>query len=785
MDSAAASKAAQALIAPDAAKRRARIALAVEPLVAQLKAEPELGGAATEDWAATRTRLEASERGAALVQQLLTAWRRAGSTGVFAGPTWEEVPQLAWMAVYQELVRPSAPVSPTRRKDRRAELERRLTRSGTWRATRWVTMQVLDVRRRFLRRQASEAAELLDRRELTKAACLHLGGVLRRCHIEFGRRLVTRGRLETAEDVELIGIQEMAWLWEGGCPTLETIARRRRYNIEQTQAPPLPLVWTGLPPAASDDVVGERFEGWSASPGRYEGVARVVRSPDSTEFRRGEVLVATTTDASWAPLFMAAGAVVVEQGGPLSHAAIVARELGLPTVVNVPGFVARLQREGGSAPVVVDGTAGVVTLQTDAPNHDSEEPPVILAASRDDGVDPPRCGRERSATGPVHAASYAPARVPDRRWDDTNLPTNVFVAGLIGAGALMSAIVGLTESLSSTQSRARLRRHAQPVALAMADGAIGGFDPVASSATGLRPRRDYSIAAALLIVIGAAITARSSELYFGDHQGVLGMVLTITGGITLLAAGLIAGTAALRWPHVPTSVRRVAPGYPPNPRAIWNSVPRRGRVAIAIMAGVVAIGGFFVTFALSWVLKIDHPIYFDWLHAGRNQDRWGPDWLNEFGRISFVTGIPVIIFLITFLRCRVVALAYALMIAVGGVLYFTITWTVHRLRPPLSAHAGEHTSYPGGHSIQVALILLALPLVVRVLTRNPFLRAIGTIIPVGLWAMTEIDVIRTGGHWPIDQTAGLLIAACLLTVLYSVVLDVTRHESCHGAPIER
>jgi phosphohistidine swiveling domain-containing protein len=369
-------------------------------------------------------------------------------------------------------------------------------------------MQVLDVRRRFLRRQASEAAELLDRRELTKAACLHLGGILRRCHIEFGRRLVTRGQLETDADIELIGVHEMTLLWEGRCPTLETIARRRRYNIEQTQAPPLPLVWTGLPPAVSaDDVVGERFEGWSASPGRYEGAARVVTSPDSTDFRRGEVLVATTTDASWAPLFMAAGAIVVEQGGPLSHAAIVARELGLPTVVNVPGFIARLQREGGSAPVVFDGTAGVVTLQTDAPNCQSEDPPVTLAASPDGGVDSPPAVRERSTAGSVHAASYAPARVPDPRWDDTSLPTNVFVAGLIGAGALMSAIVGLTESLSSTQSRARLRRHAQPVALTLADGAVSGFDTVASSAMGLRPRRDYSIAAILLIVIGAAITA--------------------------------------------------------------------------------------------------------------------------------------------------------------------------------------------------------------------------------------------------------------------------------------
>ena len=63
-------------------------------------------------------------------------------------------------------------------------------------------------------------------------------------------------------------------------PTLEVVARRRRLNQDAIQAPALPQVWTGTPPAVSvDAAIGERFEGWSASPGRYEGLARVVRSP--------------------------------------------------------------------------------------------------------------------------------------------------------------------------------------------------------------------------------------------------------------------------------------------------------------------------------------------------------------------------------------------------------------------------------------------------------------------------------------------------------------------------
>ena len=107
MDAAQASEAARELTATDAAQRRARVALAVEPVVARLTQDAELRAAAVEDWDETRVRLERTEGGAQLVDTMLSAWRRAGSTGVFAGPTWDEVPQLAWIVVYQQLTQPS------------------------------------------------------------------------------------------------------------------------------------------------------------------------------------------------------------------------------------------------------------------------------------------------------------------------------------------------------------------------------------------------------------------------------------------------------------------------------------------------------------------------------------------------------------------------------------------------------------------------------------------------------------------------------------------------------
>jgi pyruvate,water dikinase len=71
------------------------------------------------------------------------------------------------------------------------------------------------------------------------------------------------------------------------------------------------------------------------------------------------VIVAITTDASWGPLFLAAGAVVVETGATISHAAIVSRELGIPAAVSVTDATRRI-RDGTT--ITVDGNAGTVLV---------------------------------------------------------------------------------------------------------------------------------------------------------------------------------------------------------------------------------------------------------------------------------------------------------------------------------------------------------------------------------------------------------------------------------------
>jgi pyruvate,water dikinase len=125
--------------------------------------------------------------------------------------------------------------------------------------------------------------------------------------------------------------------------------------------PDPPPVFIGRPPPiVLPPVAGERLAGLPASGGVVEGLVRVLDAGVGgalDELRPGEVLVTRTTDVGLSPLFLVAAAVVTELGGPLSHAAIVAREYGLPAVVNVPGATVAL-RTGDR--VRVDGDRGLV-----------------------------------------------------------------------------------------------------------------------------------------------------------------------------------------------------------------------------------------------------------------------------------------------------------------------------------------------------------------------------------------------------------------------------------------
>lgn len=279
---------------------------------------------------------------------------RRASRAVFAGPTWDELDDDSTTLE----VSPPRPTSDGQRDEAWEELIVHLHHAPNWSTVRAMTGQVADVRLLVLRRLVEDTNDLLARREAAKRAVLTLGGEVRRVHLELGRRWTESGLLDDPRDVVLVGERELTGV--AAAPTRSELAVRRSWIDRWEAEPLLPQRFRGAPTpaAAAWAAEGAVLHGWSGAPGRHTGRARVLHRPDPTALEPGDVLVAPTTDASWMPVLQQAGAIVVEQGGPLSHAAIVARDLGIPAVLNVPGITAALDGRGCS--VTVDGDEGAV-----------------------------------------------------------------------------------------------------------------------------------------------------------------------------------------------------------------------------------------------------------------------------------------------------------------------------------------------------------------------------------------------------------------------------------------
>jgi pyruvate,water dikinase len=220
------------------------------------------------------------------------------------------------------------------------------------------------MRIRMLRQLVSEAVNFLALRESTKVSVLRLGGEARRATKEIAERLVASGALADLASAELLSIDELEAALAGADINRSILHRRRRALDTAEAVGPLPRIFKGRPERV--EVVapgpGGSIDGWAASPGLYRGTARVVTNVADARLEPGDILVARATDPSWTPLFLTAGALIVEEGGPLSHAAIVARELGLPAVLNVAGATG-LIIDGEE--VTVDGSTGRILLHRD------------------------------------------------------------------------------------------------------------------------------------------------------------------------------------------------------------------------------------------------------------------------------------------------------------------------------------------------------------------------------------------------------------------------------------
>lgn len=203
-------------------------------------------------------------------------------------------------------------------------------------------------------------------REVGKAGFLVAMDGMRAGARAIGVALVIEGVLADAEDVFFLTLDE---LLADPRKDRHGVVAERRALYARYRGLDLPSVWQGNPvpvpmsgPETYRDAHVAQVTGMGVSPGVVEGTVRVIPDADddqADDFEPGDILVCRLTDPSWAPLLSVAAAIVIDIGGSLSHGAIVARELGIPCVINTVNGTRRL-RTGDR--VTVDGAAGIVQV---------------------------------------------------------------------------------------------------------------------------------------------------------------------------------------------------------------------------------------------------------------------------------------------------------------------------------------------------------------------------------------------------------------------------------------
>ncbi|UQA56835.1 PEP/pyruvate-binding domain-containing protein [Polyangium aurulentum] len=296
--------------------------------------------------------LRESEAGRAYladVQAFLDEHGHRESTGLYlSAPTWQQDPTPVWGLLRGMLDATEPPSEEAGMKRYRAALEEVTGKIRFVPGLAGAFERTLDqLRRAIVFRERSHF-------DLTRGF-----SALQAVVTEMARRLHERGHLPSTDDIFYLTIAEVRVWLQGKAPPLEEakkLVRRRRatYGVVNGR-------WQkrafGAGPANTS---GDALQGIGASSGVVRGKARIVR--DEREFNRlqaGEILVCRFTNPSWTPLFTLAAGVVTDTGGAVSHAAIVAREYGIPAVL---GAARATERITDGQEILVDGTEGRVTL---------------------------------------------------------------------------------------------------------------------------------------------------------------------------------------------------------------------------------------------------------------------------------------------------------------------------------------------------------------------------------------------------------------------------------------
>nr|MDT0660549.1 PEP/pyruvate-binding domain-containing protein [Micromonospora sp. DSM 115978] len=258
--------------------------------------------------------------------------REGVSLALASQPTWRAAPEIVLSLVKSFATTPPPPRNTPEATALRAQLL----------STRFLR----PLNRRALDQMAVYARMLEDTHFYLTLPLPHV----RRVMLEFGRRLVEADLLDGRKDVFHLRLDEVQM-----SPGRREIVARRKAKRESLEGVPFVTPEHRVRTAPVGNALVSGLPGGS---GVAEGPARIIRGPhEFGKLRTGDVLVAPYTHPAWTPLFQRAAAVIVDTGGPAAHAAIVAREYGIPAVMGTGDGTSTLV---DGQPVRVDGDRGAV-----------------------------------------------------------------------------------------------------------------------------------------------------------------------------------------------------------------------------------------------------------------------------------------------------------------------------------------------------------------------------------------------------------------------------------------
>jgi pyruvate,water dikinase len=282
---------------------------------------------------------------------------RAAGEFELAVPRWREDPSFVLSMIGKLMETSSASAEggsqsePAERHKRRQEDIKRIRR------------RLNPLQRMIFNRCLKSYSDFTTFRENLKYRLMEGFALLRSHFLEKGDTLCKAGKIESRDDVFYLKPREITALMSDSDsdnlrhPARLVVTRKKEMALWRSLHPPA-LILEGGP--ESEPSSSRSLTGIGCSPGTVEGVARVLFDlAESAAFVPDEILVTPHTDPGWTPLFLVCKGLVTEIGGFLSHGATVAREYGIPAVVNVPGAASRI--DTGDL-IRVDGTTGRITI---------------------------------------------------------------------------------------------------------------------------------------------------------------------------------------------------------------------------------------------------------------------------------------------------------------------------------------------------------------------------------------------------------------------------------------